>query len=270
VDNGQASFWDHLDVLRTVIIRIIIVTLGFGVVAFCFKDLLFSIVLAPQDSSFVTYQFFDAVANWISSFIELDGGGEAGTESTFHVKLINIELAQQFIIHMKVSVYAGLIIASPYVIYQIFRFVSPALYENERQYASRVVIGGYVMFLIGVLFSYFIIFPFTFRFLGTYQVSETVENTISLESYISTMVMLTLVLGVIFEMPVMSWLLARIHLLKASYMTRYRKHVFVAILIIAAVITPTSDAFTLMLVAIPMWLLYELSIFIVRRTNKES
>ena len=267
MSNEPVTFWDHLDALRSVIIRIAVVTLVFGVLAFCFKEPLFAVVLAPQDGSFITYQLFSQVELW---FAELVGSNPAdvATASDFYVALINTELAQQFIIHMKVAFFAGLIAASPYVIYQLFKFVSPALYENERRYAVHLVCGSYLMFMLGVLFSYFIIFPFTFRFLGTYQVADFVENTITLESYISTFVALTLVLGIIFEMPVMSWILAKMRLLKHTYMTRYRKHVIVGILILAAVITPTSDAFTLMLVSIPMWMLYELSILIVKLTNK--
>ena len=242
-------------------------SLVFGVLAFCFKEPLFAIVLGPQDGSFITYQLFSQVEQWFGTLVGMDVK-EMVAATDFHVALINTELAQQFIIHMKVAFFAGLIAASPYVLYQLFKFISPALYENERKYAVQLVFGSYVMFILGVLFSYFVIFPFTFRFLGTYQVADDVANTITLESYISTFVSLTLVLGIIFEMPVMSWILAKMQLLKASYMTQYRRHVIVAILILAAIITPTSDAFTLLLVSIPMWLLYELSILIVKVTNK--
>lgn len=269
MSNEPVTFWDHLDALRSVIIRIAVVTLVFGILAFCFKEPLFAVVLAPQDGSFITYQLFSQVELWFASLVGSDTTNLT-VASDFHVALINTELAQQFIVHMKVAFCAGLIAASPYVIYQLFKFVSPALYENERKYAVHLVCGSYVMFLIGVLFSYFIIFPFTFRFLGTYQVADFVKNTITLDSYISTLVALTLVLGVIFEMPVMSWLLAKMGLLKHTYMTTYRKHVIIGILILAAIITPTSDAFTLMLVSIPMWMLYELSILIVKLTNKEQ
>ena len=267
MSNEPVTFWDHLDVLRSVIIRVAVVSLAFGILAFCFKEPLFAVVLGPQDSSFITYQLFSQVEQWFATLVGMDMK-DVVAATDFHVALINTELAQQFIIHMKVAFFAGLITASPYVLYQLFKFISPALYENERKYAVRLVFGSYVMFMLGVLFSYFIIFPFTFRFLGTYQVADDVANTITLESYISTFVSLTLVLGIIFEMPMMSWILAKMHLLKSSYMTQYRKHVIVAILIVAAIITPTSDAFTLLLVSIPMWLLYELSILIVRVTNR--
>lgn len=267
--NKSTSFWEHLDELRSVIIKILVVTIVFSVVAFCFKEVLFAVVLAPQDSSFVTYRWFDDLGAWLSRLVGADIGLMPQGNGGFSVKLINTELAQQFIIHMKVAAYAGLIIASPYILYQVFRFISPALYENERRYATRLVGSSYLMFLIGALFSYFVIFPFTFRFLGTYQVNEMVENTITLESYISTMVALILAMGIVFEMPVMSWLLAKMHLLKADYMTKYRRHVIVCIVLIAAIITPTSDAFTLMIVSVPMWILYEVSIWLVRIENKE-
>jgi len=169
---------------------------------------------------------------------------------------------------MKVAFCVGVLVASPYIVYQLFRFISPALYQNERQYAVKLVGSSYIMFLVGAAFSYFIIFPFTFRFLGTYQVADVVENTITLESYISTMMALTIAMGVVFEMPVLSWLLAQMRLLSSTFMTRYRKHVVVFILIASAIITPTSDAFTLMLVSLPMWMLYEISIFIVKVVNK--
>ena len=131
-----------------------------------------------------------------------------------------------------------------------------------------IVLGGYVMFMFGVLISYYLIFPLTFRFLGTYQVSEDVVNMISLQSYMSTLVLMSLSMGIVFEMPVVSWLMARMGLLSASFMTRYRRHAIVVILIVAAIITPTSDVFTLLMVSLPMWMLYELSVLIVRISGK--
>ena len=131
----------------------------------------------------------------------------------------------------------------------------------------RVVGGGYVMFVVGILVSYFLIFPLTFRFLGMYQVSEDVANLITLDSYISTLVLMCLSMGIVFEIPILSWLFAKLGLLSADFMRRYRKHAIVIILVVAAIITPTSDVFTLSLVALPMWLLYEVSIFIVNKTN---
>lgn len=252
-DEAQLSFWEHLDVLRGVLFRSAIVTVLCGIVAFLFKDELFAVVLAPKDSGFITYR-------WLSHLSRLTGGEAM---DAFSVQLVNTGLAQQFVIHMKTALCAGLLCASPYVIYQLFGFISPALYQNERRYAVGIIMSSYVMFVAGMLISYYLIFPLTFRFLGTYQVSTDVTNMITLESYMSTLAMMCLTLGALFELPVVAWLLGRLGIVKASYMRRYRRHAIVVILVVAAVITPTSDAFTLMVVALPIWMLYEASIWIV-------
>lgn len=253
----KQTFWEHLDVLRGALIKIIVVAILFGVLAFCFKEILFEIVLAPKYSDFITYD----IINRISSFV-----GSMANE--FSIQLINTSLAQQFIIHMKTALYAGILCVSPYILYQLMRFISPALYEDEKSYVYKVVGLGYVMFIVGVLLSYFLIFPLTFRFLGTYQVSGDVANMISLESYISTLMGMNLMMGLVFELPIICWLFAKLGFLTADFMKNYRKHAVVLILIIAAIITPTSDVFTLSLVSFPMWLLYEISILIVNRCNK--
>ena len=247
VGGGEGSamtFWDHLDELRSVIIRILVITVLAAGVAFCLKDELFAVVLAPRSSDFITYRLM-------------------GVES-FSIHLMNTGLTEQFMIHLKTAMYAGLLLASPYIIYQLFRFVSPALYDNERHYAVLLVSSGYLMFMIGTLLNYFLIFPLTVKFLGTYQVSEDVANMLTLQSYMDTLIMMSLVMGVVFELPVVCWLLGRMGLINASLMRTWRKHAIVAILIVSAIITPTTDAFTLFIVALPIWLLYELSIFIVR------
>ena len=255
----QMSFWEHLDVLRTVLLKILLVTVVCGMAAFLFKDQLFDIVLAPKDSGFITYR-------WMTSFTELLGEASA---DVFDVQLINTGLAEQFLIHVKVAMCAGVLCASPYMLYQLFCFVSPALHDNERKYAVAMVGSGYLMFMLGVAVSYFLIFPFTFRFLGTYQVSGEVTNMIALPSYISTMMVMCLTMGIVFEMPVMAWLFGRMGLLSAGFMRRYRRHAVVIILIVAAVITPTSDVFSLLLVSCPIYLLYETSIAVVRIANKQ-
>ena len=252
------SFWDHLDVLRTIIIRIILVTVVCGIVAFLFKEELFAVVLAPRNPDFVTYRLLVRVSGFF--------GGDAPDNPV--IQLINTGLAEQFVIHMKTALCAGVLCASPYTLYQLFRFVSPALYANERRFALPIVVGGYVMFMLGVLISYYLIFPLTFRFLGTYQVSEDVVNMISLQSYMSTLTLMSISMGIVFEMPVVVWLMARMGLLTASFMNRYRRHAIVVILIVAAIITPTSDIFTLLMVSLPMWLLYEVSVCIVRVSNR--
>lgn len=254
----KQSFWDHLDELRNVFLRIIIAALLCGIVAFFFKEQLFAVMLAPKESGFITYRLLDRISSIIP------GGEDAG----FYVQLINTGLAQQFMIHMKTALLAGILCASPYIIYQLFRFVSPALYSNEKAYAVKAIGGGYLMFMTGVAVSYFIIFPLTFRFLGTYQVAGDVTNMISIESYMEVLAMMSISMGIVFEMPVLAWLFARLGFLTPHYMTGYRKHAIVVILIIAAIITPTSDIFTLLAVSMPMYLLYEGSILLVRLTTR--
>ena len=181
---------------------------------------------------------------------------------------MNIGLTEQFMIHVKTAFSFGFLIASPYVLYVLYRFIAPALYRREKHYAVRVVLGGYVMFVLGLLVNYFVIFPLTVRFLGTYQVSESVHNMLSLQSYIDTLMMMSIMFGILFEIPIISWFLALFGLLKAEWMQRYWRQALVIIIIIAAIITPTGDAFTLAIVSLPIWLLYELSILIVKATNK--
>ncbi len=252
-NNSPLTFWDHLDALRGSIVRIIVSVLSLGIVAFAFKDLLFKLLFAPKYSSFVTYRLF-------SSLLGADAGG-------FSVDLINTGLAQQFMVHMKASFAVGALLASPYIVYVCFKFIAPALYADEHRTAVRLVLGGYVMFLSGVALNYFLVFPLTFRFLGTYQVSDEVRNLISLDSYMSTLLLLSFMMGLMFEIPVLSWLLARIGLLKADFMRKYRRHAIVVILIVSAVITPTADAFTLAVVSLPIYLLYELSICLVSHSG---
>ena len=242
------SFWDHLDELRGSLIKMLVALFAFSVMAFCFKDWLFKIVLAPKDSSFFMYRLF--------------GGGD------FSIQLMNIALTEQFMIHLKTACAFGLLMASPYLIYVLFDFIRPALYENERKHSVSIVITAYLMFLIGVAVNYLFIFPLTVRFLGTYQVSNQVSNMLTLQSYMDTLLMMSIVFGIIFEIPVISWLLARFGLLKAEWMTHYRRHAIVAILILSAIITPTGDAFTLMIVSLPIWLLYELSVVVVKRVER--
>lgn len=252
------TFWGHLDVLRATLIKVVAVAVIGGIVAFLFKEELFAIVLAPKDSDFITYRLLYRISGL---FIGDD-------TQDFSVQLINTGLAQQFIIHVKTAMCAGVLCTSPYILYQLFRFVSPALYTNERKYAIHIVGSGYLMFILGVLISYYLIFPLTFRFLGTYQVSGDVTNMITLESYISTLTVMCLTMGIVFEMPIVTWLFARMGLISPDFMRKYRKHAIVIILIVAAIITPTSDIFTLLLVAIPMYLLYEASITVARLAKR--
>lgn len=258
--NELQSFWDHLDELRGSIIRMIVAVVLCAVVVFCLKDWVFAIVLAPQDSGFITYSILEKVGGMFST----DDGNILPPLS---VRIINTGLAQQFLLHVKMSAYIGIMLASPYVIYQLFLFIVPALYHHERRYVLRLLCSGLLMFVLGIMLSYYLLFPLTFRFLGMYQISQVVENTVTIESYIDTMLTMSLSMGIVFEIPVLCWILGKMGLIGADMMRRYRRHVVVALIVLAAIITPTADVFTLLLVSLPMCLLYEISIHIVRRVS---
>jgi len=247
VKTEPLTFWDHLDVLRASLIRIGVAIVVFAVAAFCLKDALFSVVLAPRSSDFVTYRLLGADA--------------------FAIHLMNTGLTEQFMIHVRTAMYAGLLAASPYVLYELFRFVSPGLYANERHYAIWIVGAAYLMFIVGTLINYFVVFPLTVRFLGTYQVADDVANMLTLQSYVDTLLGMSLVMGVVFELPVVCALMGRMGLLTDHWLKEYRRHAVVAILVIAAIITPTTDVFTLFVVALPIYLLYEVSIQVVKLTK---
>lgn len=238
------TFWEHLDELRSVIIKAIVAVVLFSMIAFCFKDLLFDVILAPRTDEFISFRMM-------------------GIEP-FSLHLMNTGLTEQFMIHVKIAITAGFLMAAPYIIWLLFRYVSPALYDNERRYATVIVGSAYLMFNLGVFITYFLVFPLTVRFLGTYQVSPVVDNMLTIQSYVDTLLMLSLLMGIVFELPVLCWILARAGIIDAKLMSRYRRHVVVGILIVAAFITPTTDIFTLFIVAIPIWLLYEASIWMVR------
>ena len=239
-----ATFWDHLDELRARLIRIIIAIVVLAVVAFLLKEQLFEVILAPRSSDFVSYRLLRF--------------------PPFSIQLINTGLTEQFMVHMRMAMFTGLLATSPYIIYELFRFVSPGLYDNERRYAIWLVGAAYIMFILGTVLNYFLIFPLTVRFLGTYQVSADVANMLTIQSYIDTLIGLSFLMGVLFELPVVCWLMGRMGIINARMMTTYRRHAIVAILVLAAIVTPTTDVFTLFVVAFPIWLLYEGSILIVK------
>jgi len=242
--SDNATFWEHLDELRMRLIRMLLAAALFTIVAFLLKERLFAVVLAPCNSSFISYQLLNI--------------------PPFSISLINTALTEQFMVHMRTAMYAGLLAASPYIIYELFAFVSPALYSNERHYAIGVGGAAYVMFLIGTLLNYFLIFPLTLRFLGTYQVSADVTNMLTLQSYIDTLIAMSFMMGIIFELPVVCALLGRMGVINARMMTAYRRHAVIAILVLAAIVTPTTDVFTLLIVSLPIWMLYEVSIWIIK------
>ncbi|MFI3320256.1 MAG: twin-arginine translocase subunit TatC [Rikenellaceae bacterium] len=255
--SDELSFWGHLDELRAVIIKISIATVIFGVLAFLFKEQVYAVILAPKEWDFITYRVLHNISNTLT--------GQDSPLEKFSVELINTALAGQFVVHMKTSIYIGAISVLPYILYLLFQFISPALYATERRVTFRIVTSSYLMFMAGVALTYFVIFPLTFKFLGTYQVSDSVSNSITLQSYLGAFSMLSLAMGCVFEIPILSWLLAKFGVINATMMRQFRRHVIVVLLIIAAIITPTTDIFTLLIVSLPMYLLYEASILLVKK-----
>ena len=244
------TFWDHLDALRATLIRMIVAAVIMGIAAFCLKEWLFSLVLWPLHDDFPVYRLLKA--------------------EPFQLQLINTQLTEQFMIHMKVALMAGALVASPYLLYVLFHFISPALYENERRVSLRLVGAAYFVFILGIAVNYLLIFPLTVRFLGTYRVSEEVVPMLTLSNYVDTLLVMSLAFGLVFELPVISWLLGRFGMLRAEWMSRYRRQAVVVILFVAAIITPTTDILTLSIVALPIWLLYEVSILLVPKGNKSQ
>lgn len=255
----KQTFWDHLDVLRAALIRVALVFVVVAVAAFCFKEQLFALMTAPQSSDFCFYRWLNALLAFLP--------GSVDAVDSFSVRIVNTQLAGQFLLHMRMAMYVAVLIILPYIMFELFRFASPGLYQKERSVACRVLLSAYVMFMLGVVMSYLIVFPLTFRFLGTYQVMEEVDNLITLESYLGTLTSLNLMLGIVFELPVLCWLLGKTGLLTADLLRNYRRHAIVILMILAAIITPTADIFTLLVVTLPMYLLFEFGIFVVAHSR---
>lgn len=259
--SAMMTMGGHLEVLRKMLFRIVGVTLVLGVVIFCFKEVTFSILLAPNTSDFVTFRFIE---NFMGAL------GRDFNFSYYNVPLISTELSAQFMTHISTSCYLAFLLSSPYILFELFRFISPALYEQEKRYSIVVAGVVYGLFILGLLMSYYIIFPISFQFLATYQVDPTINNTITLTSYISTFTTLSLMMGIVFQLPVIATILAKMGLIDALLLKQYRRHALVIITIIAAIITPSTDIFTLLIVTVPVYMLYELSISVVKRMTSES
>ena len=259
----ELTFWDHLEVLRRALIRILLVWFVLAVAYFLAMPYLFDhVVLAPCENDFVFYELLRRIGE------ELHLEGDFFTQE-FHVKLVNINLAAPFFIHMSTAFWMSVVTAAPYLFYEVWRFISPALYPEETRGVKKALALGTVMFFLGVLLGYFMVYPLTLRFLSTYQLSALIENQISLNSYINNFMMLVLCMGLAFELPLVTWLLSLLGLVHKTFLRRYRRHAIVIIVILAAVITPTGDPFTLSVVAIPLYLLYELSILMIKDKPEE-
>lgn len=263
-EKQEMSFLQHLEALRWHLVRAAAAVIIIASVLFCYNDFVFgTVIFGPMHSDFLTYRALCKISH-------LTGLGDALCLQNISFELINIELSGQFTTHIWVSIVGGLILASPYILWELWRFVKPALLDTEKRYAGGVVYFATFLFLAGILFSYYVIVPMTVNFLGNYQVTPLVKNSIAMSSYISTVTVLTFVMGIVFELPIVIYFLTKIGLLGPAFMRKYRKHAVIVILIIAAIITPTSDIPTLVIVAMPLYILYEASIFVSKYAENKS
>lgn len=241
------TFWDHLDDLRKSIYHILAALIVVAVGLFCIKDFLFgNVILAPSKSDFFIYRLLGA---------------------DFALTLINVEVTAQFLVHMKVTLICAVIVAIPYIIYKVWDFVAPALYEKEKKAVRSAFTFASVLFYVGLAVGYFIVFPLMLNFFAGYQVSPDVQNTFTLNSYISLLTSTVLVFGIVFEFPSIVAALSAIGLVTKDTLIGIRKYAFCAAMILAAVITPSGDPFSMLVVALPLYMLYEFSILICRRSR---
>lgn len=254
-------FLEHLEELRWHIVRALIGVLIISIIAFLAKGIVFDyIVFGPKHIDFITYKI-------LCKFAERIPVGEALCIKEIPFTITNIDMAGQFLIHMKISFIMGLVIGFPYVFWEIWRFIVPALNTKEKKYSGGVIVYTSFLFYLGVAFGYYVLAPFSINFLGTYSVSEEIKNTINLSSYISTLTMMVLASGLIFEMPIVIYFLAKIGIMSPEFMRTYRKHALIIILFVSAIITP-PDVTSQVIIAIPLYFLYEIGIFIAKRVYK--
>lgn len=246
-DSQNMSFWDHIDELRGNLIRSVLVILFVFFVLFFFKSFVFdSVVLAPLSKDFPMYRLLGISPQ---------------------IRLINIEISAQFFIHIKVTFLLSLILSTPIVLFELWRFVAPALYENEKA-AFKIAFGvGTILFYAGLSFAYLVLLPIILYFFEGYELSSKIINSFSLSSYISLFNSMTLMMGLLFEFPSVAFVLSKLGIINRKMMRGWRRYAVVVILILAAVLTPTGDPFTMLVVALPVYLLYELSILICRKDD---
>lgn len=254
---------DHVEELRWHILRSLVAILAVGVALFLNKSFLFdTLLLGPKNPDFPTYQAlcwlverFNLAANLCVTGIDF--------------KLINRNLSGPFMIHLQTSFTVALVLVFPYLVWELWRFVEPALYENERKNVGGVVLASSLLFYIGAAFGYYLVAPFSVHFLGTYQISPDIENTVDISSYVDSVTGLVLACGLTFEFPLLVYFLSRLGVVTPALMRTYRKYALVAILFLAAIITPSPDMFSQLIVALPLYVMYEASVMVSARVNKK-
>lgn len=251
------TFGGHLEVFRQMLFRIIGITTVLAIAIFCLKSETWKLILWPTQPDFILYR---VLQHWV------DLAGIHLVVNHFQVNMMSTELSSQFMTHVSTSLYLALLLASPYIVYEIYRFISPALYDNEKHGSKITLLAVYLLFFLGLIINYLVILPLSFRFLGTYQVAPMVKINITLDSYISTFLSLSLIMGLIFQMPVLSYFMARFGLIRSSFLIKYRRHAIVFIVLLSAIITP-PDIFSCIVVSVPLYALYEISIHVIRHVE---
>lgn len=263
VEEKALSFWEHLEELRWTLIRVIIAMMVAVGAIFSFKEFVFTrIVFAPLNSDFIFYQWLCSLAG-VVKIPEICPGD-------FQLELININLAGQFMAHIGASFSLGLILVVPYILFEIWRFINPALYPTEKKHIGAIFSSASFLFYAGVAIAYLLIFPLTVRFLGSYQISTLVPNQISVQSYLGTLYILIFSMGIMFEMPVLAYMLSRMGIIHKELLKSVRSYALVILMILAALITPTTDPFTLIIVVLPLYVLYEISILVCKAKPVEE
>lgn len=257
----EMSFWEHLEELRWRVMRSALAIVVFGIIAFMNRHIIFDVILmSPKEPDFITNRLLCK----LGLLVNID----YFCVSELKLQIINLAMAGQFMMHFYISIVAGLILSIPYIIWEFWSFIKPALHKKEQKYARGAVFITSFLFLSGVVFSYFLLVPLSINFLGSYQISESVLNQISLSSYINTVISLVMAVGIVFEMPVLIYFLAKVGIVTPTFLRQYRRYIIVIILVIAAIITP-PDVFSQIMVSVPLLGLYELSILVADRVYRK-
>ncbi|MDD2514793.1 MAG: twin-arginine translocase subunit TatC [Proteiniphilum sp.] len=255
----EMSFWDHLEEFRWTLIRTIGAVLVFSIIGFIIIPYIFdSVILAAKSSDFVTYRFLDKASQLIPFLPDFSA-------DAFEVQILNINMTTQFMTYISTSLSFGVLCTIPYILYELWKFISPALYDNEAKGVKTAFGFGGFMFVVGCLVGYFVVFPLIFRFLITFELSDSIENMLSLDSYMSNFYTLILIMGLVFELPLVFWLLSNLGLIYRPFFRKYRRHAVVGSLLAAALITPSGDPFSLIVVTVPIYMLWEISAFMVKK-----
>ena len=260
---AEMSFFDHLSELRVHLIRASIAVIFFTIICFFYYDFIFdTVIMGPRKSTFWTYRIMCQIGEYFNKngfCIESIPG-----------KIINTEMAGQFTLQINSALMTGVILGFPYLLWEIWRFVKPALKDSERKSASGFVFYASILFIVGLLFGYYIVAPLSINFLSNYSISPDIENTITIDSYFSSVATLTLCTGAIFELPIVIYILSQLGIMTPKFMKEKRRYAVIIILIIAAIVTPTPDVPTMLTVSFPLFLLYEVSIAVSGRVQKKK